>query len=65
MQALEQVASRQGEADRLRTEAANLRAEKEQWKVSWHVESRSPAEIIAQIEGAYIFQAEVPEVNKR
>lgn len=49
----------------MRTEAANLRAEKEQWKVSWHVESRSPAEIIAQIEGAYIFQAEVPEVNKR
>ena len=27
------MASRQAEADRLRNEAANLRAEKEQWKV--------------------------------
>jgi hypothetical protein len=33
------VASRQAEADRLRTEAANLRAEKEQWKVSFSFHS--------------------------
>jgi len=32
-QALEQAASKQAEADRLRNEAATLRAEKEQWKV--------------------------------
>lgn len=33
-QALEQIASKQAEVDRLRTDAANLRAEKEQWQVS-------------------------------
>jgi len=32
--ALEQIASKQAEVDRLRTDAANLRAEKEQWQVS-------------------------------
>lgn len=33
-QALEQIASKQAEVDRLRTDAATLRAEKEQWQVS-------------------------------
>jgi nucleoprotein TPR len=32
IQALEQIASKQAEVDRLRTESANLRAEKEQWQ---------------------------------
>jgi FtsZ-binding cell division protein ZapB len=33
-QALEQIASKQAEVDRLRTDASTLRAEKEQWQVS-------------------------------
>ena len=34
-QALEQIASKQAEVDRLRTDASTLRAEKEQWQVSF------------------------------
>jgi FtsZ-binding cell division protein ZapB len=34
-QALEQIASKQAEVDRLRTDASTLRAEKEQWQVSY------------------------------
>jgi hypothetical protein len=48
----------------LRTEAANLRAEKEQWKVSWHIVIRFPAEVIAQMDRVCCFQAECPEVNE-
>jgi len=33
-QALEQIASKQAEVDRLRTDASTLRVEKEQWQVS-------------------------------
>lgn len=38
-QALEQIASKQAEVDRLRTDAATLRAEKEQWQVSYFFSS--------------------------
>jgi hypothetical protein len=44
-QALEQIASKQAEVDRLRTDASTLRAEKEQWQVSFIPQTLDKADV--------------------